>query len=265
MFRCFASLRVSILSGLHLDFAHPISKWWCVAALDAKLYTGLYACEHRPPKYLVVSCSASIAEAGLATSLGVTAFGIFLAMLSGPGVIDERQLAVIAAPVAKTAPWIRTFLLTARTDATAIIAQHQRCLATWMQLVDHVRHAQLRELLRTHDWSASCRIRRVVDKPVFLAGGLNVANLSDAMVAVQPYGLDVCSGLRTDGLLDAKSAPVDEQTPTVTVLFRRKRPLVADHIGLCHLIRTLRCSPSSSKIALCTPLFSSLGYRFISD
>lgn len=39
-------------------------------------------------------------------------------------------------------------------------------------------------------------------KPVFLAGGLNAANVSLAIEIVQPYGLDVCSGVRTDGRLD---------------------------------------------------------------
>jgi phosphoribosylanthranilate isomerase len=43
-----------------------------------------------------------------------------------------------------------------------------------------------------------------VGKPVFLAGGLNAANLHNAVVTVQPYGLDVCSGLRTNSLLDAR-------------------------------------------------------------
>lgn len=56
----------------------------------------------------------------------------------------------------------------------------------------------------THDWSESRRIRNAVGKPVFLAGGLNAANLHNAVVTVQPYGLDVCSGLRTNSLLDAR-------------------------------------------------------------
>lgn len=146
-------------------------------------------------------------------------------------------------------------MLTAQTDATTIITQHQRCRTTTLQLVDHVPHVVLRELRRalptvelvqvihvtgdaslieaigvaplvdvilldsgnqslavkelggtgrTHDWSVSRQIRDAVDKPVFLAGGLNAANLRDAVAAVQPYGLDVCSGLRTNGLLDAR-------------------------------------------------------------
>lgn len=57
---------------------------------------------------------------------------------------------------------------------------------------------------RTHDWSLSARIVEVASAPVFLAGGLGPDNVADAVEAVRPYGVDVCSGLRTpDGRLDA--------------------------------------------------------------
>lgn len=56
---------------------------------------------------------------------------------------------------------------------------------------------------RTHDWSVSQAICATVDRPVFLAGGLNRDNVVDALKAVGPYGLDVCSGVRTGGRLDA--------------------------------------------------------------
>jgi len=55
---------------------------------------------------------------------------------------------------------------------------------------------------RTHDWSLSRAIRESIDVPLFLAGGLNPANVVEAITAVEPYGIDVCSGLRTDGRLD---------------------------------------------------------------
>jgi phosphoribosylanthranilate isomerase len=57
---------------------------------------------------------------------------------------------------------------------------------------------------RTHDWSISRRIRDVIDKPLYLAGGLNPENVQAAIDAVQPYGVDVCSGLRVGGKLDAR-------------------------------------------------------------
>lgn len=55
---------------------------------------------------------------------------------------------------------------------------------------------------RTHDWSLSKKIVESVNKPVFLAGGLNPNNVQEAVETVQPYGLDICSGVRYYGKLD---------------------------------------------------------------
>jgi phosphoribosylanthranilate isomerase len=55
---------------------------------------------------------------------------------------------------------------------------------------------------RVHDWQISAELRAAVDKPVFLAGGLRPSNVADAVTAVRPYGLDLCSGVRSDGALD---------------------------------------------------------------
>lgn len=55
---------------------------------------------------------------------------------------------------------------------------------------------------RTHDWRLSARIRETVKVPIFLAGGLNSANVAEAIRQVRPFGVDVCSGVRTNGLLD---------------------------------------------------------------
>ncbi len=55
---------------------------------------------------------------------------------------------------------------------------------------------------RTHDWALSRRIHDAVSVPIFLAGGLNADNVIDAIRQVEPFGLDLCSGVRTDGKLD---------------------------------------------------------------
>lgn len=55
---------------------------------------------------------------------------------------------------------------------------------------------------RTHNWQLSRHIMEAVDKPVFLAGGLHAGNVQQAIAEVQPFGLDLCSGVRTDGQLD---------------------------------------------------------------
>jgi len=57
---------------------------------------------------------------------------------------------------------------------------------------------------RAHDWAVSRRIRDAVQVPVYLAGGLNPLNVGKAIGQVQPFGVDVCSGLRTNGRLDAE-------------------------------------------------------------
>lgn len=56
---------------------------------------------------------------------------------------------------------------------------------------------------RRHDWAISRQIRERSPVPVFLAGGLRVHNVCDAIVAVRPFALDLCTGVREDGRLDA--------------------------------------------------------------
>ncbi len=55
---------------------------------------------------------------------------------------------------------------------------------------------------RTHDWSLSRKIRERIGVPLFLAGGLTSENVARAIKEVGPYGLDLCSGVRTNGKLD---------------------------------------------------------------
>ena len=55
---------------------------------------------------------------------------------------------------------------------------------------------------RTHDWRLSRKIVESVRVPVFLAGGLTPENVATAIKEVRPFGVDVCSGLRSAGQLD---------------------------------------------------------------
>jgi phosphoribosylanthranilate isomerase len=55
---------------------------------------------------------------------------------------------------------------------------------------------------RTHNWELSRKIVAEVNIPVFLAGGLNAENIKEAIKKVKPYGLDICSGVRTNGIID---------------------------------------------------------------
>jgi len=57
---------------------------------------------------------------------------------------------------------------------------------------------------RAHDWRLSRNIVSRVDKPVWLAGGLTEANVGDAIGLVRPFGVDLCSAVRTLGRLDQR-------------------------------------------------------------
>lgn len=209
-----------------------------------------------PPVAVKICCIASRAEAACAVQAGAAVLGLVSAMPSGPGVIDDAAVADIAAFARTLEPVPETFLLTARTDAEAIAAQHAAAGTTALQLVDHVRAAELERLRRlvapgtklvqvihvtgeasvaealaaapfvdallldsgnpalavkelggtgrVHDWRLSRRIRDAVHPlPVWLAGGLRAHNVAEAVATVRPHGLDLCTGVRRDGRLDA--------------------------------------------------------------
>ncbi len=57
---------------------------------------------------------------------------------------------------------------------------------------------------RTHDWHIARAIVEAVPLPVLLAGGLVAENVAAAIRAVRPHAVDVCSGVRSSGRLDAR-------------------------------------------------------------
>ncbi len=70
---------------------------------------------------------------------------------------------------------------------------------------------------RVHNWNVSRQIRESVEVPIFLAGGLNHSNVAQGIEEVGPFGVDVCSGVRTDGKLDQHKldrffAAIDQRT-----------------------------------------------------
>jgi len=55
---------------------------------------------------------------------------------------------------------------------------------------------------RCHDWRLSQRIRAELEIPIFLAGGIHAGNVRQAIEEVGPFGLDICTGVRSAGRLD---------------------------------------------------------------
>jgi phosphoribosylanthranilate isomerase len=130
------------------------------------------------PPCVKVCCIASLDEAHLAIDAGAAALGLVSTMPSGAGVIDEATIAAVAAAVPRE---VQTFLLTAHTDAAAIVAQHRRCRTTTLQLVDSLAPRELRDLRR-----ALPRVRLVqvahVTGPSALDEALAVAPMVDALL-----------------------------------------------------------------------------------
>lgn len=155
-----------------------------------------------------ICCISSVAEAELAVRHGAAALRLVGAMPSGPGPIEDALIAEIAKSVP---PPVATFLLTSETEPDAILDHVRRCGTNTVQLVDALLldsgrpAAAVKELGgtgRVHDWSLSRRIVAEVSRPVFLAGGLRPGNAAEAWQAVQPFALDLCTGVRTGGRLD---------------------------------------------------------------
>jgi len=202
-----------------------------------------------PPR-VKICCIADQREAELAIALGASALGLVSEMPSGPGVIEESMIALVADAVP---PGIATFLLTSKQDVAEIVAQQKRCRAGVIQLVDRLDPDHYQELKlalpgisivqvihvtgpesideacaaavfvhgilldsgnpnltikelggtgRTHNWAISRKIVETVGRPVFLAGGLNPDNIVQAIQEVRPFGIDLCSGVRSNGRLD---------------------------------------------------------------
>jgi phosphoribosylanthranilate isomerase len=61
---------------------------------------------------------------------------------------------------------------------------------------------------RRHDWALSRKIREQIEIPVFLAGGLKPDNVRQAVEEVGPFALDICTGVRSAGRLDAQKLHV---------------------------------------------------------
>lgn len=133
---------------------------------------------------------------------GILAAGVFVnepvesvAGLLDRGVIDVAQFhgsedaAYIASLRTLTdKPIFRAFKIKSEDDLPAI----ESCTADLVLLDSGAGTG------KTFDWSLVQSVRR----PYFLAGGLDPENVADAIAALHPYGVDVSSGIETDGVKD---------------------------------------------------------------
>lgn len=197
-----------------------------------------------------ICCISSLDEANLAIDYGASALGLVGHMPSGPGIISDDLIRIIAQAVP---PPIATFLLTSNSTADDILSHHAQVHTNTIQIVDtvdpmvypllrtHLPMVKLVQVIhvideksidhalsiaeyvdallldsgnpnlavkelggtgRVHNWNLSKQIVDQSPKPVFLAGGLRADNIKQAIDTVQPYGVDLCSGVRTQNKLD---------------------------------------------------------------
>jgi phosphoribosylanthranilate isomerase len=110
------------------------------------------------------------------------------------------------AAVRRAAPALKLVQVVHVEDETAIEAARHAAQESDALLLDSGRpRAALRELGgtgRCHDWAISRAIVEAVSIPVFLAGGLSATNVREAIGMVRPFGVDLCTGVRTAGRLD---------------------------------------------------------------
>jgi phosphoribosylanthranilate isomerase len=94
--------------------------------------------------------------------------------------------------------------LSAKTDATvlkAVAAEEGELARRYADVADAllVDTDEAGGTGRTHDWSRTRELVAALDTPVVLAGGLSPANVGDAVDAVGPFGVDVATGVESEG------------------------------------------------------------------
>ena len=139
---------------------------------------------HRPK--IKICCIASVVEAFDAIAAGADAVGLVSRMPSGPGVSIVQVIQVVddasVQQALNAAAYVDTLLLDSGNPSL------------------HVK--ELGGTGRTHDWALSARIVASTPVPVYLTGGLNSANVGDAIAQVPPFGVDLCSSVRGNGRRD---------------------------------------------------------------
>lgn len=118
--------------------------------------------------------------------------------------IDPAEHALVRG----AAPWVKIIQGVRMTDAAALELAKGYARTADALLLDSGRPdatiADLEGAQRTHDWGPCRQVVSMIDKPVYLAGGLNEANVGEAIAAVRPFGVDISGGVRTMGKLDAR-------------------------------------------------------------
>ncbi|MGH2494508.1 MAG: bifunctional indole-3-glycerol-phosphate synthase TrpC/phosphoribosylanthranilate isomerase TrpF [Ktedonobacteraceae bacterium] len=95
-------------------------------------------------------------------------------------------------------PVIKALSLNGQDDMSQVKAYHE---ASWRILLD-TPTAHWGGTGQTHDWTLACTVAQAM--PILLAGGLTPENVYEAIRQVQPWGVDVSSGVETNRVKDVE-------------------------------------------------------------
>ena len=129
---------------------------------------------------------------------------------AGVGVVQlVRHLdPVVHVALRRVASWLRLIQVVHVEDEHALELSRSYAGLADALLLDSGRPAltvaELGGTGRPHDWTVSRRIVQASPVPVWLAGGLTPGNVGEAIEQVNPFGVDLCTGVRTAGRLDAR-------------------------------------------------------------
>lgn len=107
--------------------------------------------------------------------------------------------------LAERLPWVRRIqVVHIETDQSLDhVAMYEDLIDAFLLDSGRPSQAELGGTGRVHDWSISAEFVRRTRVPVFLAGGLSADNVAEAITTVRPFGVDICSGVRTEDRLDS--------------------------------------------------------------
>ena len=110
--------------------------------------------------------------------------------------IDEKEVEKIA----KNSPKIKLVRLIHISSDGKICTDYKKMKYADFYLLDsfNLKTNQVGGTGLTHDWNKSRELIETLDKPTFLAGGLNPNNVRLAIKIAKPYGVDVNSGCKND-------------------------------------------------------------------
>lgn len=85
-------------------------------------------------------------------------------------------------------------------DVIVAVAADSTSLSEYADVADAllVDSAEMGGTGETHDWERVRALRERIDGPLILAGGLDPQNVAAAVRTVDPYGVDVASGVETE-------------------------------------------------------------------